>query len=54
MKKKPSKPTRRAVKPGPASASRPAKAKSAPAKQPPARKRGAAPVPAPSSRWPAR
>lgn len=49
MKKKPSKPTRRAVKPGPASASRPAKAKSAPAKQPPARKRGAAPVPAPSS-----
>ena len=49
MKKKPSEPTRRAVKPGPASASRPAKAKSAPARQPPARKRGAAPVPAPSS-----
>ena len=49
MKKRPSKPTRRAVKPGPASASRPSKAKSAPAKQPPARKRGAAPVSAPSS-----
>ena len=49
MKKKPSKPTRRAVKPGPAAASRPSKAKSAPAKQPPARKRGAAPVSAPSS-----
>jgi hypothetical protein len=49
VKKKPSKRTRRAVKPGPASASRPSKAKSAPAKQPPARKRGAAPVPAPSN-----
>ena len=49
MKKRPSKPTRRAVKPGPASASRPAKAKSAPARQPPARKRGAAPVSAPPS-----
>lgn len=49
MKKRPSKPTRRAVKPGPASASRPSKAQSVPAKQPPARKRGAAPVSAPSS-----
>jgi Gas vesicle synthesis protein GvpL/GvpF len=49
VKKRPSKPTRRAVKPGPLSASRPAKARSAPAKQPAARKRGAAPVSAPSS-----
>lgn len=49
MKKKPSKPTRRAVKPAPASARRPAKATSLPAKQPPARKRGAAASPAPSS-----
>jgi gas vesicle protein GvpL/GvpF len=49
VKKKPAKRTRRAVTPGPAPAARPAKAKSAPAKHPPARKRGRGPVPAPSS-----
>ena len=46
MKKKPSKPTRRTVKPGPAPAGRPVKAKSAPAKAP-VRKRGSAPAVAP-------
>ena len=47
MKKKPSKPPRRAVKPGPAPAGRAVKAKSAPAKAP-ARKRGSAPAVAPT------
>jgi hypothetical protein len=45
VKKKPAKPTRRAVKPGPAPAGRPEAAKSPPAKRPPARKRASAPVP---------